>query len=712
MTFSWRIGICNVIVLLLGACALAVGEQQGQPSTVDACSPQAISALRPADQANQQTICEATEHLKKAKEALDGAIRDAQTAQRLNNDAAKEAGDASTNAAAASTGAAEAAKETAASQQKVAKAIDKAEVLLPKSAVPGNAVPPLLGDHVPCLMDKDELYALRGIGIDQDPAKTAALETAKELSKSPGSDLSAYSTFTQNLTSIGLANNSPEQVRSKTLAIAQVAGLPDASAEQVSNAAAVAAATTTYNRPTDLGCSMSIMPWKEASKVFGRAVANAFLAVQIVVRNMDPDHEYLLHDAELAVDAYSSAIQRFQAGHEKEVVRGVSVWGQSYGRQAIAAHIVEGVGILMGAVVGMPGIPANFVNATGAYQAGLVPTFNKLFPDLNTSNLNNLNDLAFSAQSNSRIVVPKGGAVPFVLFVPVQPLEEACWLQPGYNFFKDDSFTTACTAICADPKSESCDPQPFAQSKSGKWKGNWKEIAFKDWTPIQLEALQKHAYAAIAGQHFQAVATAATLKTITCTSPDKSGAYYQALIGGDLTCTLTGSDFDTMSKLRMRPPGDTQAADAIDGTVTVSGDTSSATAKIAAADVKKISQPTYNLFAVDKSGNESNLNSTLSFVLSPTVTASPSQTLDLTAKPFTATLKGTNLQQVVKVTLKSTTTSDEIKPTVIHPDQTGTSITLSVPAGSNPKAETYNVLFVLDDAASSPYDPKQTVKVK
>ena len=241
--------------------------------------------------------------------------------------------------------------------------------------------------------------------------------------------------------------------------------------------------------------------------------------------------------------------------------------------------------------------------------------FNKIFPDLNTNNLNNLNDLGFSARANSRIVVPKGGAVPFVMFVPVQPLEEACWLQPGYNFFKDTSFTTACTAICTQSTPENCGPNPIKVGKSNKLKNTWKEVPFRDWSPIQLQALQNHAYAAIAGQHFKAIATAATLKTITCTSKDKSGAYYQALIAGDLTCTLTGSDFDLMNKLRMRPPGDTQDADAIDGTVTVSGDTTTATAKFAAADVQKISQPTYNLFSVDKPGNESNLNSTLSFIL-------------------------------------------------------------------------------------------------
>ena len=83
---------------------------------------------------------------------------------------------------------------------------------------------------------------------------------------------------------------------------------------------------------------------------------------------------------------------------------------------------------------------------------------------------------------------------------------------------------------------------------------------------------------------------------------------------------------------------------------------------------------------------------------------------DLTATTLKATLQGTNLQQVVKVTLKSA--NNEIDPTAIHKDPTGTNITLSVPASSNPKPDTYNVLFVLDDAASSPYDPTQTVIVK
>lgn len=697
LTFSRLICACGVIALSMAAWGLAEG--QSQPPAVNPCSDAAILTLPPANQANQRTICGAAEQLEKAKKDLDTAISNAKTAQDLNNQAVSNAGDANTKAAVANTTVSNAATNTASTQKQVAKDLARAEVLLPKSAVLGNAKPPLVGDHVPCLMDRDELYALRGIGTDDKDVQNAVLQATHKACDPTNPNCQEYSTQVSLMSFRGLTNAQRSAQLSKAASDANVS--PQVAAAGA--AAATEAAEQTFQRPTNIGCSMSVMPWEEASKIFGRAVANTFLAVQVDVRNLDNNHEFLLHDAELAVDAYSLAIQRFQVGHEKEVVRGVSVWGQSYGRHAIALHIVEGVGILMGAVVGLPSpLNTNLVNASGAYQAGFVPTFNKIFPSLDTNNLNNLNDLAFSARSNSRIVVPKGGSVPFVMFVPVEPLQEACWLQKGYNFLADESFTTACTAFCTDSNQPPCKPPQETIN-------HWKQVGFKHWTPIQLQALQKHAYATIAGQHFQAVATAATLNTITCTSAAKSGAYYQALIGGDLTCTLTGSGFDTMNKLRLRPPGDTKDTNAIDGTVTLNnGDTTTATAKIVTADVKRINQPTYNLFSVDKSGIETDLKNTLSFLLSPTVTAGQKILLnDLTASK--ATLAGANLQQVTKVILKSAT--NEIDADAIKTDPAGTKITLAV-TSANPKADSYNLTFVLSDDKGSSYETKQTVVVQ
>ncbi len=152
-----------------------------------------------------------------------------------------------------------------------------------------------------------------------------------------------------------------------------------------------------------------------------------------------------------------------------------------------------------------------------------MPGLHTIFPDLTTRNLSTLNDLAFSSASASRIIAPKSGSVPFVVFIPVKPLEQACWLQPGYDFYADTSLTSACEQVC---KNNACKNEKLS------------EVGFKGWTPIQLQALENHAYALIAGAHIKEVGQPAALNAFVCAAPtDTSGAYLQyALPASGLTC--------------------------------------------------------------------------------------------------------------------------------------------------------------------------------
>lgn len=203
-----------------------------------------------------------------------------------------------------------------------------------------------------------------------------------------------------------------------------------------------------------------------------------------------------------------------------------------------------------------------------------------------------LNDLAFSAASASRIVVPKSGSVPFVIFVPVKPLEQACWLQSGYDFYKDTPLSSACDQVC---KNAACANEKLT------------EVRFKHWSPVQLQALEAHAYGLIAGTHIKAAGQPAALNSIVCTGPtDSSGAYLQyALPASGFTCTLSGSNLDTLTTLRFRSPADTETS--LDAKVTISGDNTTATAVFASSDFSKIQQSSYELYGVDKSGAEIDL---------------------------------------------------------------------------------------------------------
>jgi hypothetical protein len=654
---------------------------------------------------------------------LGTSANSAQRVQQQANDALSGATGAQGKTAEALADAASAQQSAASTAKQAADLVKHAGQLLPQGVDVSSSNPkdstPLLQDAVPCLMDDGEARFLRtGRPAPQsNPAQTVGDQLANAAAGEIGDTKEVLTRASSSLKAMNLRGLTASQVTSTAnFAIAKAVkdvapdnkqGLVLAQATEVAAPAiaeGVAAVPTTYTRPGNIGCSMSVMPWTEAYKVFGREVADEFLAVQVDVRNMDTDHEFLLHDAEFAVDAYGARLQRFQVGHEKQIVRGVSVWGENYGRHAVGIHIVEGVGVIMGAVVGLPQPPIqNLVNATGAYQAGFVPMVNKLFPNLSTNNLNNLNDFAFSATSNSRIVVPKGGSVPFVLFVPVEPLQQACWLQDSYNFFADVSFVTACDKVCKAGDEKACE--------GGS--SSFKKIKFKHWTPIQLEALQKHSYVAIAGAHFKALAGQPTLKSVACAADtDPNGAYRLASLGGNpLNCTLNGSDLDTMTKLRMRPPNDTADANAVDAGVTVSGDSSTAKATIAAADVLKITKPLYDLFSVDKSGKEGDLKQTLSFLPPPKLDAisSPPKLTDFKAKP-TLSLTGSNLQQVAQVILKDTSGSQVAAGDAIQqPPNDGSKLTVNLPTTSLKDSVAYEIWLQLSDSKNTQLDSKQPI---
>lgn len=572
--------------------------------------------------------------------------------------------------------------------------------------------PPPVGDQVPCMLTNKQNYTARSLLAPGEPAAAAvaqvvsrranAIEATSPVSTAQKEALyqlaqSLYEEKYRNLGMAGIQKELPRlEQQAVTTAVAAVAGPGKTDIEAAAQAetrdtaqAAVSQVGTAFERPRDVSCAMSILPWDEAHKTFGRTVADTFLAVQVTVRNLDGSNEFLIQDAELAVDANSAQLARFQVSHEKEIVRGVLQYGQSYDRQHIFINIAEGVGTILGAVVGLPAPSLdNLTRATGAYHAGLLPTLHTIFPDLTTRNLNTLNDLAFSASSASRIVVPKNGSVPFVVFIPIKPLEQACWLQKGYNFYDDVGPDGACEQVCTD---DNCTNDKL------------RIVRFKHWTPVQLQALKKHAYALIAGAHFKLTGQGATLRSIVCAgTTDPSGAYLQyALPASGLSCALTGTDLDSMTVLRFRSPDDPKSN--VDMKVTVSGDNTVANATLTPADAAKILQSTYALYAVDKSGAEHDLSRTVSFRLPPTVAAG--QSVPATGN---GNLTGTNLAGCSQVVFYDSADKTEVAKTNVI-SAAPTAITFPVPAALVAGTQ-YAVRLVLADGSNTLFDTKTTVK--
>ena len=118
--------------------------------------------------------------------------------------------------------------------------------------------------------------------------------------------------------------------------------------------------------------------------------------------------------------------------------------------------------------------------------------------------------LAFSASASSKIVVPTKGSVPFVLFVPSQPLEQACWLDTNFNISQVHSVYDGGIV-----PGIACDGQ-------GGW--STKAVPFRKWTSMQLQAFENYAYVVVAGMHIkEAKDEQASAKALACPENNDGG---------------------------------------------------------------------------------------------------------------------------------------------------------------------------------------------
>jgi hypothetical protein len=160
-----------------------------------------------------------------------------------------------------------------------------------------------------------------------------------------------------------------------------------------------------------------------------------------------------------------------------------------------------------------------------------------------------------------------------------------------------------------------------------------------------------------------------------------------------------------MAILRFRSPADSKTN--LDAKVTVSGDNTAATALLASTDTSKIKQSNYELFSVDKTGAEQDMNRSLTFRLPPSIAAGQ-------AIPAAGnfTLTGSNLAGVSFVAFydAASDTTEKARVSVIAASSTDSSITAPVPlAASLPTGPSYKIRLVLADGANTLYQTGTTV---
>ncbi len=124
----------------------------------------------------------------------------------------------------------------------------------------------------------------------------------------------------------------------------------------------------------------------------------------------------------------TAGLGRFYSGRDQKIVRAISISQQAASVRNLVVNIAGAIGTIASAA--QPFAPGAFKDATGVYNSGFLSALTKTWPDHSIDQLNLLNDVGFSASTDSKeILVPKSGAAMFVMFVPAKQFEEGWWTQ-------------------------------------------------------------------------------------------------------------------------------------------------------------------------------------------------------------------------------------------------------------------------------------------
>jgi hypothetical protein len=476
-----------------------------------------------------------------------------------------------------------------------------------------------------------------------------------------------------------------------------------------------------FQRPQDVGCAMSIISWNETRYAFGRIIANEYIGVQIVVRNLNDKQEFALHDAELSVDTdINGRYGRFYSGRDKLVVRGLSLAQADFTPRNFVVHLAEAVGTVMSAALPVAG--TTFKDATGVYNGGFLPGFKTIWADHTVQQLNLLSDIGFSSSTNYKTVVPKSGTVMFVIFIPSKQFDEGWWVQscaehisinpnqqatsptgalrntnkaPTNSLGIDlESARRLCTkyGVKAHPPVGPEGKLPKAGQAPNKQAGNVQDssqtdsdqssgkppnptgavtqnatilsvddVPFRKWSPIALSIFRELAWAVVAGTHIQETQNQSAITELKCPTDDLGNILFNKT--GTLSCDLSGEGLDKVATLRLRNAQDATDTDTADGPVTVSGDATKAKVTFQLSKLGGLNKPAYKVYAVTTTGIETFANQTLHFDLNPYETdispTSPDPNKDASIQ---FTLKGFHLDKITKVEFFENAYSKDGKP--------------------------------------------------
>jgi hypothetical protein len=468
-----------------------------------------------------------------------------------------------------------------------------------------------------------------------------------------------------------------------------------------------------FQAPTDVSCSVAVMSWKETRDIFGRRVANTFVAIQVTLRNLNTKNEFLVHDIQVAVDTGMTQdyFGRFQAGRDKLLVRAVAQRGQSDDRRNVVLNSLATVGAIAASASLVSGTSA-FKDAVAVFQGAFLTGFANIFPDHTVDQLNHINDLVFSASNTNKVVVPVQGSVPLVTFISERPIEElpfawcghpaAGWMKrwtgrgteqncnfnggthdPGYSTpyrFTKSGERKPGDKQAKDNPPKVANPSENDQAANPAYNGDypqgpnvdqrmddkgyllpikdglppWNDLQYKDWRGAAVRMLQEHTFVVVGGVHIQEIVTQPKVTNLSCQNLTTGQLDLSQVQDGVVSCTATGTGLNLVSAAMLE-----KGTGKIAGTIKPATDGNSATITFKPEDLCN-SEGSYSLFLTYKSDAQktpTDIDSGESALLGkqPTVTsvsfASP-----------TLTINGACLDQLSSVSLAPSVANNPTVP--------------------------------------------------
>ena len=462
-----------------------------------------------------------------------------------------------------------------------------------------------------------------------------------------------------------------------------------------------------FKRPPDVACAMSVLSWSETRFAFGRLIANEYIGVQVVVRNINDKQEFLLHDAAIAVDSDLTGREgRFFSGRDKVIVRALTVDQKDDSPRNIFINVISGVGILLTTIVPFAGA-VNFTDAATAWNTALVPGIGKAWTDNGTDQLKLLDDIGFSSATNQKTVVPKSGTVMFVMFVPSKPFQQGWWTQPCAETLSNgvllnpqnppqdstsdgsaDSSGDGLAPVkrpvkintkigidlnraysnCRYPETREEATVDYPTHASTGSYDRFRAIPYKRWSPNADAIFRELVLTVISGVHIQEESqTKPSLTGVKCPLDKLENVDLSKQSNGAVSCDITGQNLAQVDKLRLRNSEDEADSKTAEGKVTVSGgDTTSAKVSFPLSEVGPLEKPTYKVYTVTKDGVEAGGEQKLHFGLTPVVQLDPKNPYEIDlaklnqSKPSAdVTFSGYHLDHVTRIQFTSEATKDK-----------------------------------------------------